>query len=110
MHYNSAASTAQALVTELTALGVKATAFQADLSSYDGARKLHAEVVAAMGHPDVLFNNSGTTYTKIGTFGNIQDMSPEEFEATWRTNTGTHYLVYTYIHVIFCAVLLDRKC
>lgn len=55
--------------------------------------KLHAAVVAEMGHPDILFNNSGVTNKVIGPQGNIQDISAEEFENTWRTNTGTSYLV-----------------
>lgn len=35
VHYNSAADTAAELVKELEALGVKAKAFQADMSSYE---------------------------------------------------------------------------
>lgn len=35
VHYNSAADTAAELVKELEALGVKAMAFKADMSSYD---------------------------------------------------------------------------
>lgn len=93
VHYNSADSTAKALVTELKSFGVNAEAFQADLSTYDGARKLHAEVVSKMSNPDILFNNSGVTRARIGPQGNIQDVSPEMFEETWRTNTGTHFLV-----------------
>lgn len=66
IHYNSAADTARELVGELQQLGVRAAAFQADLSSYDAARKLHADVVRDMGHPTILFNNAGLTMGKSG--------------------------------------------
>lgn len=72
---------------------VKAAAFQADLSTYDAVRKLHAEVVNVLGNPDILFNNAGVLNGAIGVNGNIEDVSVETFEATWRTNTGTAYLV-----------------
>lgn len=113
VHYHSALDAAEALVVELTSYGVKAAAFQADLSEYDAVRRLHAEVTTKLGHPDILFNNSGITGTRIGPSGNIQDISPEEFEKTWRTNTGTHYLLtqlclpymeaQKYGRIIFCS-------
>lgn len=97
VHYHAAENIANALVIELSSLGVKAAAFQADLSTYEAVRKLHEAVVESLGHPDILFNNAGVTNSKIGPAGDIQSVSPEEFEATWRTNTGTHYLVYVLI-------------
>ncbi|KAF8966072.1 NAD-binding protein [Flammula alnicola] len=94
VHYNASKSKADEIVSELTQLpGIKAAAFQADLSAYDNVRNLHAAVVAEMGHPDVLFNNSGVTNTVIGPQGNIQDISVEEFESTWRVNAGSSYLL-----------------
>ena len=78
---------------KLVTFGVRAKAFQADLSSYDGVRRLHAAVVESLGHPDVLFNNAGVSLKVIGADGDIENISPEEFETTWRINTGTHYLV-----------------
>jgi 3-oxoacyl-[acyl-carrier protein] reductase len=94
VHYHSAKAKAEVLVFELINIpGVRAVVFQADLSSYDNVRKLHAEVVQQMGHPDVLFNNSGITNSVIGPNGNIEDVSVEEFEQTWKVNTGSSYLL-----------------
>ncbi|EJD01003.1 NAD-binding protein [Fomitiporia mediterranea MF3/22] len=93
VHYNSAQSIAVELAAKLRGLGVRAASFQADLSSYDGVRALHAAVVSSLGNPDILFNNAGVTTKVIGADGNIEDISPEAFEMTWRTNTGTHYLL-----------------
>ncbi|KAI0823799.1 3-oxoacyl-reductase [Trametes gibbosa] len=86
---------ADALVAELVALapGVKAAAFEADLSTYDNARKLHEDVVNVLGHPDILFSNHGMSGPRIGPHGDIQDVSPEQFEEIWRTNTGTGYVL-----------------
>lgn len=84
----------------ITSLGVQAAAFQADFTTYDAVRKLHADVLSKLGHPDILFNNAGLTGSRIGPMGNIQDVTPEEFEHTWKANTGTHYLVRTYIYLL----------
>ncbi|KEF51555.1 uncharacterized protein A1O9_12472 [Exophiala aquamarina CBS 119918] len=92
VHYNSAVDTANTLVDELQSLGVRATAFQADLSSYDEARRLHAEVVKELGHPNILFNNAGVTQGKSGV-KDISEISIEDFEATWRANCGTSFLL-----------------
>lgn len=99
VHYHSNETSAKALVTtldsSLQSIGVTggAAAFQADLSDYEMVKKLHKEVVDKMGHPDILFNNAGVTNKVIGPTGDIGDVSVEEFEATWKTNTGSSYLV-----------------
>jgi 3-oxoacyl-[acyl-carrier protein] reductase len=73
--------------------GVRAQAFQADLSSYANVRALHAAVVSQLGEVDVLFNNSGVTGPMLGRNGNIEDLPLEAFEETWRTNTGSSFLL-----------------
>lgn len=73
-------------------LGVKAGAFQADLSTYDGARALHTAVVRELGQPSILFNNAGMTMGKSGV-KDISEISVEEFEKTWRGNCGTAFLL-----------------
>jgi 3-oxoacyl-[acyl-carrier protein] reductase len=92
LHYHTAASTASSLLSMLHSLGVRASTFQADLSTYDGVRQLHADVVQQMGHPTILFNNAGVTGGKSGV-KDIGGVSIEEFEATWRTNCGTGFLL-----------------
>jgi 2-deoxy-D-gluconate 3-dehydrogenase len=54
-HGNRRAATATA-----EAIGEKAAAFQADLSSTSGAEKLFSEVKATFGRVDILVNNAGT--------------------------------------------------
>ena len=97
VHHSSERSKAKAdaLVSELLGLapGVRAAAFEADLSTYDNARKLCDRVVEVLGHPDILFSNHGVTGPRIGPDGDVQDVSAESFEEIWRTNTGTGYVV-----------------
>jgi len=98
VHYNSAEEKAKALAKTIQDLdtssdSVRAVTFQADLSDYDSVRRLHARVVETMGHPDILFNNAGATIKTIGRMGSIQDVSVEEFETTWKLNTGSSYLL-----------------
>ncbi|OBZ75870.1 3-oxoacyl-[acyl-carrier-protein] reductase FabG [Grifola frondosa] len=97
VHHSSQKSKAKAdvLVSELMSLapGVRAAPFEADLSSYENARTLHAHVVKGLGHPDILFSNHGVTGPVIGPEGDIGKVSAEVFEEIWRTNTGTAYLL-----------------
>ncbi|KAJ9623839.1 uncharacterized protein PV06_06824 [Exophiala oligosperma] len=112
IHYHSAAEKAAKLESTLMAYGVKAQAFQADLSDYEGARKLHAAVVKDMGHPTILFNNAGMTMGKSGV-KDISEVTVEEFEQTWRGNCGTAFLLtqlcipsmlrHNWGRVIFCS-------
>ncbi|PCH38488.1 NAD(P)-binding protein [Wolfiporia cocos MD-104 SS10] len=100
VHYNSDSSKAKAesLINYLGTIspaGAKPrfASFQADLSRYDEARRLHAAVVQTLGHPDILYSNHGIAGPKIGPEGDIADVSAEVFEETWRTNTGTSYVL-----------------
>lgn len=91
VHYHSASDTASSLVSELRAKGVRAEIFQSDLRNYEGVRSLHREVVEKMGHPTILFNNAGITL-KTGV-KDMDEVSVEMFEETWRANCGTSFLL-----------------
>lgn len=93
VHYHSSADTANALVADLSKYpGVQAQAFQADLSTYDGARALYSAVKSALGSPSILFNNAGVTLGRSGV-RDIAEVPIEDFEATWRANCGTAFLL-----------------
>ncbi|KAJ4490709.1 NAD-binding protein [Lentinula aciculospora] len=95
VHYNSAQEKALALAQTLQAASpdIRAVVFQANLSDYDSVRRLHSEVVQNLGHPDILFNNAGGTLKSIGRMGDIQDVSIEDFEKTWKLNAGSSFLL-----------------
>jgi len=92
VHYHSAADTASALVSTLQSMGVRASSFRANLSSYAETRDLHAAVVRDLGHPTILFNNAGVTMGKSGV-KDVADITVDEFEETWRANCGTGFLL-----------------
>ncbi|CAF9909026.1 MAG: hypothetical protein HETSPECPRED_008799 [Heterodermia speciosa] len=91
IHYHSAHSTAEALVTDLRSKGIRTEAFQADLRRYDGVRELYRQVIERLGHPTILFNNAGIAM-KSGV-KDVQDVTVEMFEETWRANCGSAYLL-----------------
>ncbi|KIW25263.1 uncharacterized protein PV07_08454 [Cladophialophora immunda] len=92
VHYHSASDTAESLVAQLTSMNVRASAFRADLSSYDETRALHANVVHELGHPTILFNNAGLTMG-VSRVKDVSEVSVEDFEKTWRANCGTAFLL-----------------
>ncbi len=53
---------AEETANRIRSMGRDAHAFSADLSAADGADRLHADVVAAMGAPHILVNNAGTIH------------------------------------------------
>ena len=66
IHYNSAATkdAADGTVAAIKAAGSEATAFQADLTTAGAVGKLFADVVAAVGRPDIAINTVGKVLKK----------------------------------------------
>ncbi|MGR7997389.1 MULTISPECIES: SDR family oxidoreductase [unclassified Xanthobacter] len=66
IHYNSAAAKPQAdaTVAALKVAGAQAVAFQADLTTAGAMEKLFADVVAAVGRPDIAINTVGKVLKK----------------------------------------------
>ena len=59
--YSSSAGPAEALENELSALGIKAKAYQSNAADFEAAQQLAADVVETFGSIDVLINNAGIT-------------------------------------------------
>ncbi|TVY90232.1 L-rhamnose 1-dehydrogenase (NADP(+)), partial [Lachnellula willkommii] len=93
LHYNSNASKIHSLKEKLTSINPSITlaSIQADLSSSESVARLHAEAVQACGPITVLFANAGTTSNASGATGNLDAVSLETFEKTWRVNTLSSY-------------------
>ena len=66
IHYNSAATkdAADGTVAAIKAAGSEAAAFQADLTTAGAVEKLFADVVAAVGRPDIAINTVGKVLKK----------------------------------------------
>lgn len=94
-HFSDASqSKAEELQTYLLSLSPNARVeiFQADLSDYANVDALHKQIIHKMGRGvDVLFVNHGATGRVIGPNGDIQKISPDMFEKSWRLHTGSTF-------------------
>ncbi|QGY32576.1 SDR family oxidoreductase [Pantoea cypripedii] len=88
IHYNSAATQqdAEATVNAIKASGAEACAFRADLTSAAAMEKLFADVVAAVGQPDIAINTVGKVLKKP-----MADITEEEFDAMSAVNAKTAF-------------------
>ncbi len=84
--YNRSAEKAEALANELTALGVKAKAYQSDAANLEQAKTLTETVLQDFGQIDVLVNNAGITKDNL-----LLRMSEEEWDAVINTNLKSVY-------------------
>lgn len=77
IHYNSAASKADALktVAALEKMGATAIALQGDLSTASAVKQLFADAVAALGRPDIAINTVGKVLKKP-----MSEISEAEFD------------------------------
>lgn len=88
IHYNSAASRADAEATVATVrkLGAKAVALQADLRSAAAMEKLFAEAIAAVGRPDIAINTVGMVLKKP-----ITEISEAEYDEMSAVNAKSAF-------------------
>jgi NAD(P)-dependent dehydrogenase (short-subunit alcohol dehydrogenase family) len=88
VHYNSAASAAdaEATVAAVQAAGAEAAAFQADLTTAGAVEKLFADAVAAFGKPDIAINTVGKVLKKP-----ILDISEAEYDEMSAVNAKSAF-------------------
>lgn len=88
IHYNSAATRAAAEETlaAVKAAGAEAVAFQADLTSAAAMEKLFADVVAAVGRPDIAINTVGMVVKKP-----IAEVTEELFDQSCAVNVKSAF-------------------
>ncbi|TVY53090.1 putative oxidoreductase YmfI [Lachnellula cervina] len=95
LHYNSNSSKIESIREKINSIDPSITlaSIQADLSSSEDVARLHAEAVKACGPINVLFANAGTTSNASGPgpTGQLEAVSLETFEKTWRVNTLSSY-------------------
>ena len=79
--YNSSAQSAEDLVKELEAKGVKAKAYQSNAASFEEAQKLIDDVNAEFGSIDIVINNAGITKDNL-----LMRMSEADFDKVIEVN------------------------
>jgi NAD(P)-dependent dehydrogenase (short-subunit alcohol dehydrogenase family) len=88
VHYNSAASKAEAdaTVAAVQAAGAKAVALQANLTSAGAMEKLFADAIAAVGRPDIAINTVGKVLKKP-----IVEVSEAEYDEMSAVNAKSAF-------------------
>lgn len=87
INYNASAEAAEAVVTEIKENGGEALAFQADVSTEEGANGLIKTTTETYGRIDILVNNAGTTRDNV-----IMMLKPEDFDVVIQTNLRSAWL------------------
>ena len=85
INYSKSKAEADETVEAAKALGVKAAAFKADVSSTREAEDLVKEVEKTFGRLDLLVNNAGTT--KFVPFKDLEGLSEDDWLRLFRINT-----------------------
>jgi len=86
LHFFNNRTEADRLVSELREVGKKAAAFQADLTSEEGAGELVNRVLSYFGRIDVLVNMPGEIKTKPW-----DELNREDWESMFRSNLESAY-------------------
>ncbi len=87
INYNSSPDAANEVVETITSEGGTAQAFQADVSTEEGANALIKAATDAYGKLDILVNNAGTTRDNV-----IMMMKAEDFDSVLNTNLRSAWL------------------
>lgn len=88
VNYANSAESAQQVVQEIKSSGSDAIAIKANVSEIDDIRRLFAEAKAHFGKLHICCSNSG-----VVSFGHVKDVTPEEFDRTFNTNTRGQFFV-----------------
>lgn len=86
VNYNASAEAAEALCGELSALGVRASAFGADVSDRFQVEALFKAVEAGMGPVEILVNNAGITRDNL-----LMRMKCEDWDAVLAANLNSAF-------------------
>ncbi|MEZ4605463.1 MAG: 3-oxoacyl-[acyl-carrier-protein] reductase [Deinococcales bacterium] len=88
IHYVSSATPAEEMVKELSAQGIKASAFQADVSNPEACQNLVKAVNDSLGSIDILINNAGITKD-----GLAMRMKQDQWQSIIDTNLSSAFYV-----------------
>lgn len=82
--YRSSVEKAQALETELKAMGVEAKGYQTDAADFTGIQKTLDEIMEKFGRLDIVVNNAGITQDNL-----LLRMSEEQWNKVIQTNLNS---------------------
>lgn len=88
LHFSHHKEGALSAVAEITALGRKATAIEADFNELEQAQSLADQALAVMGRIDCLVNNAGITFNR-----SYFETQPEQFDTLFNVNVRAPYFI-----------------
>lgn len=88
INYMSSKDAAEELAKKVEAHGVKAIVVKADAEKPEDNKRLVEETVAGLGGLDIIIANAG--WTRFATFGDLNDLSLEEWNKCWACNVMAH--------------------
>ncbi|KIW91377.1 uncharacterized protein Z519_08273 [Cladophialophora bantiana CBS 173.52] len=91
VNYVSSKDRADQVAEKCEGLGVKAVVIQADIGVVEDTVRLVKESVQQLGGLDIIINNAG--WTRFTNFGDINDMSHDEWNKCWATNVMSHLVL-----------------
>ena len=89
LHYLQNENKAAELATEITAMGRRAFAVQADVTSAESVNKMHDKVVQALGRPSIVVNNAVVQYK----WTTILEQNPADFTSQFESCTMHNVLM-----------------
>ncbi|MGI4871107.1 MAG: SDR family oxidoreductase [Janthinobacterium lividum] len=88
VHYSKNKASADAVVATITGMGVRAVAFQGDVTKVEDIRSLFAQAVEAFGKLDIVVANAGIELVNVPAV----EFTEEQFDRVFTTNTkGTYF-------------------
>ncbi len=85
-------ATAEASASRVQALGRKALAFQADVTSWEHVSDMAGQVVAQLGRIDILVNNAGISPKREGLKIPVHEIAPDQWDLVMAVNLKGAFL------------------
>lgn len=99
INYNASKDRAEELAKKVESHGVKAVCIQADAEKPEDNVRLVKETVEQLGGLDIVIANAG--WTRFAKFGDLNDLSPEEWNKCWQCNVMSHIQLLQVVKPIF---------
>ena len=101
VHYHRNRARADALVAEISGIGVKAFAVQADVTDESSVNAMRDAVGVALGTPDIIVNNAVIPHE----WASVAEQTPEVYEGQFRSSVMHSVLMVK----AFLPALIERK-
>jgi NAD(P)-dependent dehydrogenase (short-subunit alcohol dehydrogenase family) len=93
INYVSSASAAEEVAAKARDLGVRAVVVKADVSKSEEIAALFKKAKEELGRVDIVMSNSGIEH-----FGNLEDVTEEEFDRVFAVNVRAQFVVAQQAH------------